>query len=184
MHQGTFTDRCTPDKIQTFIRLVIRMLVIHGHYKFARRPTAFRNGHCHHCESCTRHIQYRFFMVMHLFWLPLLPLGFWREWQCTQCSRDPAPVARRGFWWALWLLLLLGTFAGWSLPIDPTQIAVSWFMRLGLPLCALGLGWHLRKKRTPMQACTPANEAYCPVCGGTMDQTTPPHCLACGVLQR
>jgi len=159
------------------------MLLIHGRYKFRRRPSGFRNGYCHHCEACTRHLQYRFFVVGHLFWIPILPLGFWREWRCSQCEHDPAPVMRRPFYWLLWIFLLLVGVSGWILPVDAARPAVSWLMRLGLPVVWLGLSYCLFRPRKPIQQCAPADEKSCPVCQAPMLRTSPPHCSSCGIKQ-
>lgn len=159
-------------------------MVVHGYYKFGRKQVAYRNGYCHHCARCTRQWQYRYFLVIHLFWIPVLPLGFWREWICGECERNPVPNMRRGFGWALGALLLLGTYAGWMLPIDADEPVVSWVMRAGFPLGLSALLWHLFRPRKPVMACVPAHEKICPRCQAPMVQTSPPQCPMCGLQER
>ena len=64
-------------------------MVIFGAYKVARKQVAFANSFCRKCEKPIVAFQWRYFLLGHLFFIPLLPLGFRREWLCPQCGERP-----------------------------------------------------------------------------------------------
>ena len=51
------------------------MILIHGVYHWRPTPVAFRNDYCIPCRAERTSIQVRTIDVLHLFWVPLLPLG-------------------------------------------------------------------------------------------------------------
>ena len=72
------------------------MFVIYGEYRFAKRKAGYKSVWC---ESCNQHAyaeRHRHFKFGHLFWLPLIPLGFHSEWFCLECGKDPKGPARSG----------------------------------------------------------------------------------------
>lgn len=65
------------------------MHIIHGTYHFARKLTGYRNDYCLNCESQRMAEEWQTFDALHLFLIPVLPLGSHRRWHCTVCNRDP-----------------------------------------------------------------------------------------------
>ena len=65
------------------------MLLVHGRYFWARRILAFRNDYCLTCRAARMAFLHRTFDVFHLFWIPVLPLGFWQRWRCGVCGAEP-----------------------------------------------------------------------------------------------
>lgn len=65
------------------------MLVVFGTYHFWRRLVGYREDFCLGCRAPRRAHQVRSFEAAHLFWIPLLPLGFWRRWHCAECGLNP-----------------------------------------------------------------------------------------------
>lgn len=53
------------------------MIVAYGFYSWFPRRTAFRRDYCRVCKCETTSFLLRTFKVFHLFWIPLVPLGFW-----------------------------------------------------------------------------------------------------------
>ena len=167
------------------------MLIVCGIYRFRQRPTAFRNDYCLSCEESRRSIQIRSFNVLHLFWIPLLPLGLWKRWLCTVCSENPhAPVkTRRPFLWLGLAALLALTLVFWLAPMEPDEVFLVWLVRIGLPLGALVLLWHLlrtpkdpslREKLAMVEAAT---DTVCPFCGSQLLVGTHCSCPICGALR-
>lgn len=96
---------------------------IMGVYRFRPRIVGFRNDFCLSCRSQRRGIQVRTFNVVALKAIPLIPVGFWKHWQCASCARDPGynPRSRRTF--AITLALLGAAFAAvfGGLQSNPTR---------------------------------------------------------------
>ena len=67
----------------------VSMLVIFGTYNFAKKPVAYRADYCRSCEGERLTLGVRSFDAFHLFWIPVLPLGFWTRWYCGQCQAHP-----------------------------------------------------------------------------------------------
>ena len=162
--------------------------IVHGIYRFRPRRIAFRNDYCLSCEAPCRSVQFRTFDALHLFWIPLIPLGFRKRWLCSTCGREPGVnrKTRRAFKWAGLAVLLIFGAAFWAMPADPEIFIFSWVVRVAAPLGAVLLLLHLL--RTPpdlsrsqrLQSIPPANDTSCPFCGTALlllsSQSSCPHC--------
>jgi hypothetical protein len=170
------------------------MLLIHGVYHFWPKKVAFRNDYCLSCEAPRRSIAIRSFDVGHVYWVPLVPVGFWKHWACTVCRRDPHanPKTRRWLKWIglVCLLLLSATF--WSVPTNADLGVLPWIMRL-LPLGG-AVALLIQLMRTPpepslrerLATIPPASDSNCPFCstplmaGGISPGSARWSCPACG----
>src|SRR5262249_35658489 len=91
------------------------MLVVYGIYKVARRIVAFRNDYCLSCAAPRLAYRHRTFDILHVFWLPVLPLGMWKRWHCSACGNDPHRQFRtsRGMKWLGIALLAFFALVFW-----------------------------------------------------------------------
>ena len=167
------------------------MLIVQGIYHFRPRLLAFRSDYCLSCENARRSVKVRSFDVLHIFWIPLLPLGFWKRWVCTVCSRNPhANVkTRRPFKWAGLVALLALALIFWMAPAGPNDVLLSWLFRVASPLGAMLLLWHLlrtpkeptlSKKLAMVEAAT---DSVCPFCGTQLLIGAQCSCPSCGVVR-
>lgn len=65
------------------------MIVIYGFYRFAQKRIGYRNDFCLTCKTECLAEQQRSFNCGHLFFVPLLPLGFFTRWVCPTCKMNP-----------------------------------------------------------------------------------------------
>lgn len=65
------------------------MLIVHGRHRFAPKKIAYRNDYCLSCERESISEQWRSFDFIHVFWIPLIPLGHRLRWTCVVCGNDP-----------------------------------------------------------------------------------------------
>ncbi len=97
---------------------------------------------CNRCEAQTLAEQWTSFDVMHLYFIPLVPLGWRRRWHCGQCGEDPrartrtSSVSKKLGLGVLAFLCLLMIFVGWSVPVMPPDEGLSWALRFAFPLAA------------------------------------------------
>jgi hypothetical protein len=167
------------------------MLIVYGMYRFRQRPTAFRNDYCLSCDDARRSIQIRSFNVIHVFWVPLLPLGVWKRWVCTVCSNNPhaATKTRRPFLWIGLAALLALTLVFWMEPAEPDEVLLFWFVRIALPLGALLLLLYLlRTPKDPslsdkLATVEAATDTACPFCGSQLLIGTQTSCPSCSALR-
>ena len=169
------------------------MLIIHGMYRFRPSRIAFRNDYCLSCAQPRRSVQIRTFDAYHIFWIPLLPLGFHKRWFCTACNKEPHvhPGTRRGFKWAGLVVLLIFSVAMWAVDdLIRENFVAGWLFRIALPLGAILTLVHLlRTHKDPslhekLAGIPPASDTVCPFCGaGLMVLSSQCSCPACGVVR-
>ena len=114
------------------------MLIVYGAYHFRPKRIAFRNDYCLTCGEACRSVQIRTFDVGHIFWIPVLPVGFWKRWVCTACGHQPhvSPKTRRFFKWAGLFVLLFLSVMSWVEPVERNFAAFTWICRIGASLGA------------------------------------------------
>jgi hypothetical protein len=167
------------------------VFVIHGAYHLRPRRIAFRNDYCVTCGATTRSVQVRTFDVGHIFWIPVLPVGFWKHWLCTFCGRQPHAhrgTSRLAKWaWLGFLLLLSVVF--WVEVRPTTSDSLDWAMGIGASLGAVLLFVHLlRLPQEPslkqlLATVQPAADTVCPFCGTQLLIDSRCSCPSCGVLR-
>ena len=147
------------------------MFIVHGAYHFRPKPVAFRNDYCLSCQSPRRSIAIRTFDVGHIFWIPILPVGFWKHWKCIACGNDPHvnPKTRRSFIWAGVLCLIAVSVILWAAP-DLELGVTGWLLRIAAPAAAIWVLVRLLSSpkqpslRERLAAIPPAADAICPFC--------------------
>jgi hypothetical protein len=169
------------------------MLLIHGVYRWWPKRVAFRNDYCFSCEAPRRAIATRTFDVGHIFWIPLVPVGFWKHWSCAQCRRDPhTPTkTRRTFKWIGLVCLILLAVMFWFTDINPELRTLSWILRLLPTVGAIVLLIQLLvtpaepSLRERLAEISPATDTICPFCETPLVTAmgTQWSCPACGVVR-
>ena len=167
------------------------MYVVHGLYRFAPRGVAFRNDFCLSCNSPRVALQVRSFYAGHLYWIPVLPLGYWRRWVCSACGKDPHAhhKTRRTFKLGLVFILLLMAASLWVVPQGRAQPLELWIAKIGLILAIGAAVWwatlghrpaaNLREQLSRVQ---PFRDPRCPFCGGELNRSRETHCGACELV--
>jgi len=168
------------------------MLLIHGAYHFWPKLVGFRNDYCLPCQAPRRAIAVRTFDVGHIYWIPILPVGFWKHWKCTACGRDPHVTVktRRSFKWAGLACLVIVSLFSWMAPAE-SDPAFHWALRIVPLILAVPLLWHLL--RTPaeptlkarLQMIQPAADSVCPFCATPLlaESNGRWSCPACGAVR-
>src|SRR5882672_11632343 len=115
------------------------MFIIRGAYHFWPKRVAFRDDYCLTCRAPRRAVAMRTFDVGHVYWVPILPVGFWKHWQCSTCGSDPHknPKMRRSFKWAGFICLVAVSVIFWSTPFTAEDAGIAWGVRIAAPLLAI-----------------------------------------------
>lgn len=166
------------------------MFIIHGAYHFWPKRVAFRNDYCLTCRCTCRSLAIRTFDVGHIFWIPILPVGAWKHWRCTNCGKEPhtSPGTRKSFKWAGLVLLVLFSALSWFAASTPPD-GFDWTFRLGGPIAAALLLVHLLRApkgislRRALKSVTPASDTICPFCATPLVAGTRWSCPGCGVAR-
>jgi hypothetical protein len=166
------------------------VLVEAGVYRFWSKRVAFRNDYCVACDAQRLAVQVRSFYVGHVWWVPVLPLGFWKQWVCSACSRPPHVVTRtrRGFKVALIGVAILFALPIWLLTPEPGEVAGFWSLRLASVVLLAGSIWWATtghranpSLREGLARVQPYAARTCPFCGGYLQDQPSWHCPACAV---
>jgi len=165
------------------------MLVIRGAYHFRPKRVAFRDDYCLSCGAPCRSIAFRTFDVGHVYWIPILPVGYWRHWVCSTCGRKPHknPKMRRYFRWTALGSLVGASISLWALPVDSSFAIVSWVARFAAPAGAIFLSIRLLgvsrdlSLRKKLKSIPPTSDTVCPFCAvrliaGTSSRFSCPAC--------
>jgi ribosomal protein S27AE len=168
------------------------MLIIHGFYRWGRRLLAFRNDYCLSCGMPRMAFQHRTFDVLHIFWVPVLPLGFWKRWHCGTCGKNPhsrVGTARTLKWIGVAALAVFAA-AAWS-PAADRDLAdpvLRWSVRLGAVALTIAAAIASARSRPPeklaekLRAIQPNRDSTCPVCATTLTVASPWYrCGKCGL---
>jgi hypothetical protein len=83
------------------------MIVVGGTYSWFPKVVAFRHDLCRSCEQESLALATRTYDFLHLFWVPVLPLGRWTRWGCGHCGKDPAQTSEVRRSWKIALLIIL-----------------------------------------------------------------------------
>jgi hypothetical protein len=170
----------------------IAMLLIHGSYHFWPKRVAFRNDYCLSCDGPRRAIAVRTFDVGHIFWIPILPVGFWRHWVCSACNRNPhiSPRIGRSIKWAGVYCFVAVSVIFWVVPPDPEFALGTWFCRVAAPAGAIVLLVRiLRALKPPLKkrlaTIPPASDTVCPFCRMPLATGAGQRwsCPACGIVR-
>lgn len=169
------------------------MLIIHGTYHWKPRQIAFRNDYCRKCKAEGSSVLVRTIDVLHVFWIPILPLGIWSRWFCRRCGARPHQAAetRRGFKIAGVVALALMSAAIWMpIPEAEDDMAILWGMRVVLPLLTvLLLVSAIRQRPEPdfkrrLEQVRSFEGWQCPLCGGQLVNIPTWRCMNCGAEHR
>jgi len=169
------------------------MILVHGTYHWRPRRIAFRNDYCRACKAQTVSVLIRTVDVLHLFWIPVLPVGVWSRWHCKRCGGRPhhAVVTRRGFKIAGAAILVLMTLGAWlPEPPDPELVETIWILRFAAPLVlTFAIGSIFRHKpeasfQKTLAAVPPFEGWSCPICDCQLYGAPAHVCLMCGAQHR
>jgi ribosomal protein S27AE len=174
------------------------VLVIHGTYHWGRQILAFRNDYCLSCGGPRLAFLHRTFDVFHLFFVPFLPLGFWKRWKCGTCGGNPHArvTTAKPLKWIGIALLILFAVVFWTTTPDrragkDNDPAMVWTFRIGFPVAAAFAIRHTLKAKQPerlaekLRLIAANRDSTCPRCGTTLTVATPWYrCGRCGLERR
>jgi hypothetical protein len=162
-------------------------MVIHGTYRFGKKLVACRNTYCTTCKAPVFAEGFRSILVLHIFFIPILPFGTDVRWYCTRCKREAdAGRPSRPFILVAGILCgLLLVFIGVMIALqanDPTGYWVSLFGSL----MTAGLAFLIRKQDygtflSSSKAVTPLAGDFCPYCREPLFAKVTPRCHTCRI---
>jgi hypothetical protein len=171
------------------------MLILHGTYHWGRRLVAYRNDYCLACDAPRLAFQHRTFDALHVFFIPILPLGLWKRWRCSVCGQDPheRTRTRKSMKWVGVVALVFFTLPAFFVsPAEkPEDFYWIWGFRIGGPIAILWAIWATLRSpsdenlKERLRLVSPIMDATCPVCDIMLMPTEPAwQCPNCGMRRR
>lgn len=161
--------------------------VISGVYYLGKRRVACRNDYCTACKRMTFAEGIRPFVIGHIYWVPLFPLGWRRYWYCSLCHHETderRPTRPLIMWLALGTALLVlaigvGAWLDWSTEGIVPGIATG----IGLvAACVFGLTRSRHDAYSKARrSVVPLSREQCPYCKGPLLPKRIPHCYTCNI---
>lgn len=180
------------------------MILLHGHYKFFRKRSVVRNVWCTACKQPRLAVGFRSLLVIHLFWIPVLPVARVTDWACASCGNNPKahltarpsamrwPLVLAGILLAAGLWVLFETLRTGEDPLGTEDKRMSGGISSAAGLLLMGglIGYMARRQlrrtaelgfddgKTPV---APLSGDNCPICGDLMLTRDNPRCGRCEV---
>ncbi|MEI6518729.1 MAG: hypothetical protein WCO98_01595 [bacterium] len=105
--------------------------IVYGKYRFWRKIVGCRKDFCNHCKKEILSEQWRAFYFFHFFYIPLIPLGFYKYWRCSECNNDPRQRVDTGWGMKLAGSIIFGLFFVGTLLIPAGEDAIeAWVLRI------------------------------------------------------
>jgi ribosomal protein S27AE len=169
------------------------LFILRGVYNLGRKIVAYRNDVCLTCAAPRRIYGLRAFRIFHIFFVPLIPLGFSRIWRCSVCKLDPRlnTGAEIGGAWLWCIFFGIISVTGWldaqSYPMQALFfLAYIWLVFLFLLWQAVSITRRYRSipvfvLEHKLRELKPADEKFCPFCGSAFMDGHRVFCSHCGV---
>src|ERR1051325_8366843 len=143
--------------------------MIHGTYYFGRKRVACRNAYCTTCHTARFAEGFRSLVVLHLCFIPLLPIRTTVRWFCSACRKE-IDARRPSRPWILFAGVFFGllmTFVGVMVLYDGKEKEPAFGCLVLGPLLVIGLIYMIRKQNyrgydTAQQAVQPLIGDRCP----------------------
>jgi len=156
----------------------VSFVILFGHYRWAAQRLAYRNDYCLRCDTVRLAELIRTFDVGHLFYAPLLPLGYRKRWHCSVCGSAPydAVATSQGIKVLAAVACAVFAIVFWLIPIErPEDATIGWGSRLAFSLAFLGaLAWCRTAPPTNLKEqlamVPPLPRDACALCAGALDE--------------
>lgn len=145
------------------------MLVIHGTRRFGLKILERKVVECRTCERGTPCRWEQSFDWLHIFWVPVFPLGTTRTWVCDACGNDPQARTKTKLGVKVLLLVVLLPFllAVCLVPEAEIPTADRRTLQVGRIIFAIAYGWYaasvIREAKSGKKQADPetTTEDYC-----------------------
>lgn len=149
---------------------------------------ACRNAYCTTCRSPKFAEGLRSLVVLHIVFVPLLPIGTLVRWFCAECKKE-IDARRPSRPWILTAGVFFGllmTFVGVMGLIEGKERESAIDLLVFGPLMVVGLVYMIRKQDyggyvTALETVEPLRDDRCPYCASPLFSSRRPHCHACKV---
>ena len=171
------------------------MHVHYGIYHFAAKRTAFRNDFCVRCDAERLAIHTTTLDVLHVYWVPLVPIGRIGRWHCLNCGHpvDRVRTSRRSIKVLLAIVLAIVALMLWLEAAeagDTSRVMSLWTIRLVVTLALLAtirwiaIGSDDVVRRAHLETIGPCRLVTCPACSVNLRPGSSWRCPQCDMVRQ
>jgi hypothetical protein len=166
----------------------VEMIFIYGKYKLFPKLKAYKREWCNYCEG-EKHAAYiRKFYIFHLFWIPILPLGLYKNWECSECKNDPTQRNRtsNGMLIIANILLVIFTLPLFLVKLPETDKNTFVIIKLVMVIGIIVLSWNIwkRLKEFPViKMIEPYQNENCYYCNSLLEKIDKMYCKKCNIYR-
>ena len=162
------------------------MILFYGIKKLRKKKVGYGKDHCNACEQEALVEKWRWFNWFHIFWIPLIPLGYGHNWMCTLCDQDANARYKTDIYRKVFISVVL--FAIALLMFQPGVIDS---LEYGLIVKILSIlfflasvVWVIKHKKLPSkdtyrQNITPVDVSICAYCNNPLSMSPTLSCISC-----
>lgn len=125
------------------------MILIFGKHRWQPQVLAYRNDYCLTCDLPRISVLRKTNDFLHLYYVPVLPVGRSKHWHCLECDGDPHARVKTGRGTKLVAAILAWMIAAifWALPVNPADQFAFKCIALGAAIggLILSLAWLYHK---------------------------------------
>jgi hypothetical protein len=162
------------------------MFLIFGIKRFGHKKVGYGKDFCNSCQNEAVVERYRWFSWIHIFFIPLIPVGYYSHTRCTICTNDPNAKVRTPIWQkGIFLIVIAGL--NWVLYQDGllTNLSYGLVIKLISMLMFIGCGYWIYKGRNEVskkerrKQLTPVDQKTCIMCEGDIVVAKKTTCSRC-----
>jgi hypothetical protein len=163
-------------------------MFVHGLYHLRERRAACRNDHCMTCGAARFFLGMRSIRFYHVFFIPLLPVGWRMRYLCTICGAD-RKARRPSHPLVLWFGVFAGgviAFVGLMMLLSGEEVFASWMIfGIGAVFFAV-IGFMVRRSEhrefmAAVKSVEPLPCDSCPLCHQVLAPSIKPQCHGCRI---
>lgn len=163
------------------------MYIFYGIKKVRKKKLGYGKDYCNACEQEAIVEKWQWFRWLHLFWIPLIPLGYQHNWVCTLCNKDANAQYKRGLFGKVvisLITLLIATFLIF-IPEVTEPLAYGLLIRiLSVPLFLVSVVWAYKhekeqSKDEKRKNITPVDTGKCVYCKYPLAMSPTLSCISC-----
>ena len=162
------------------------MFVIFGSKDFSHKCVGYASDFCESCKRPAMIEKWRSFRWVHLFMVPLVPIGYRKRWSCCMCGQDPngEKTSRIGNVGAALIVGLFAWFMYWGGAEDGLSVSYVIFLTFLGAVSVSFLVSAIFHKSGPTEerqnaTIPPVDTNNCAYCGGSLVKEPRLRCESC-----
>ncbi len=162
------------------------MFFIFGLRRFGLKKVGYGKDFCNSCENEAIINRFQWFTWCHIFFIPLIPLGYHSKFNCTICGNNPHAMKNTPLWLRILFIFILLCIGSTTITSGLYRhFSFGWIIKTLITFAiTAACYWVFRKLnqatfKEQRSKITPVNQQVCVLCDGEIVQKKQPTCSRC-----